>query len=151
MMDFRAILERDNAEGAAEGLDGFGLPLEPVTYRPNPNKVKPTDYTIRVNDNLTSSWYRELEGPPLSPRGPYSRVTKNFRTSHMKEPGAWVAIGGWEEFVSIAGEPILPFHREGQGNLPVRNLIHIRPRAMARAKEALHDFAVKLISRIRGR
>jgi hypothetical protein len=69
----------------------------------------------------------------------------------MKEPGAWVAIGAWEDVVSIEGTPFLPFHFRGEGNLPVRNLAHVRPSAMRRAKEALHDFAVKLIKRLRGR
>jgi hypothetical protein len=151
MMDLRAILERDNAEGAAAGLDGFGLPLEPVTYRPDPNKVEPTDYTIKINNNLTSSWYRELDGPPLSPRGPQSRVTTNFRTAHGREGNAWVAIGAWEDVLSTEGVPFLSFHFRGEGNLPTRDLAHVRPSAMARAREALHDFAVGLIKRLRGR
>ena len=68
MEEWRAIMEEDNEEGILAGLDGWGIPLEPVTYRPNPNKRKPTDWTIRKNDNLSSSAYRELTGPPLAPR-----------------------------------------------------------------------------------
>ena len=71
MLDFRAILERDNYEGAMDGLDGFGVPLQEVTYRPDSRagSRKPINYTILANNNLTSSHYRTLDGPPLAPRG----------------------------------------------------------------------------------
>jgi hypothetical protein len=166
MLDFRAILERDNQEGVLAGLDGFGMPLVPVTYRPNPNKVKPANHTFLTNNNLPSSWYRELSGPPLAPRGLDSRIYTSFRTGHGRDGGAWFAVGAWEDvstvagvqsagtaepMVSLDGVPFLPFHFRGEGNLPVRNLAHVRPSAMARAKEALHEFAVKLIERLKGR
>jgi hypothetical protein len=151
MLELELILREDNEQGALAGLDGFGMPLEPVTYRPNPNKVKPTNYTILPNNNLTSSWYRTLDGPPLAPRREESRIVTQFRTGHYREPGAWVAIGAWEDVLSVQGIEFLPFHFRGEGNLPVRDLAHVRPSAMRRAKEALHDFAVALIARVRGR
>jgi hypothetical protein len=152
MLDLRAILERDNVEGAMAGLDGWGEPLEPVTYRPNPNKVKPTNYKVLANNNLTSSWYRELGGPPLAPRREQSRIVTNFRTAHMRDDAqhAWVAIGAWEDVLSLDGVPFLGAHFRGEGNLAVRNLAHVRPSAWARAKEALHQFGVRLISQLRG-
>jgi hypothetical protein len=153
MLDLRAILERDNVEGAMAGLDGWGEPLEPVTYRPKPNKVKPTNFRVLVNNNLSRSSYRELDGPPLAPRREQSRIVTNFRTAHLRDDAqhAWVAISGWEDVLSLDGVPFLGAHFHGEGNLPVRNLAHVRPSAWARAKEALHDFAVKLVSQIRGR
>ena len=151
LLELEGILDDDNRAGAGQGLDGFGMQLEPVTYRPNPNKVKPTNYTVLTNNNLTSSWYRELEGPPLAPRDMDSRIVTNFVTSHTQEPGAWVVLGAWADVLSTDDVPFLPFHFRGEGNLPVRDLAHVRPSALRRAQEALHDFALKIMQTIRGR
>ena len=120
LLELESILLEDNREGAAQGLDGYGMPLIPVTYRPNPNKVKPTDHTELLNNNLTSSWYRELDGPPLAPRNMDSRIVTNFVTSHPTKPvaGAWVVLGAWADVLSIDNVEFLPFHFRGEGHLP---------------------------------
>ena len=74
----------------------------------------------------------------------------NFRTAHGRDGGAWVAIGAWEDVLSLDGVPFLGSHFRGEGNLPVRDLAHVRPTAMARAKAALHDFAVALMRKLKG-
>ena len=148
MLDFRAILERDNAENL--GIDGYGVPLQAVTYRPDPDYHGVVNMGIRVNNNLWPSYYKVLDGPALAPRGADSRIVTNFRTSSGREGGAWVAMGAWEDVLSLDGVPFLGFHFRGEGHLPVRDLAHVRPSAMRRAKEALHDFAVALMARLKG-
>ncbi len=144
MIEWRTILEEDNVEGAMAGLDGFGNPLEPVTYRPDPRagSRKTIDMTELVNGNLSSQAYRTLDGPPLAPRGLDSRIVTHFETAHGREanPDEWYALGAWKDVLSIASVPFLPFHFRGEGNLPVRDLAHVRPTAMAKARQALRDF-----------
>lgn len=141
MNAWEIILKEDNAESAMRGLDGKGLPLQPVTYRPNPNKKKPTDYRTLPFNNLTSSHYRTLSGPPLAPRGLGSRIVTNFRTASAKlSDGRWTAIGAWEDILNRFGLPFLRFHFRGEGSLPVRDLRGVRPNAVRRAREALRAF-----------
>jgi hypothetical protein len=159
MEDWRVILKRDNEENL--GIDGFGIPMVPVTYRPDPNvgKRKPINYEhIPPYDNLHSSHYRTLGGPPLSPRGSDSRVTQFFRTSWERdepEEGDWVTMGMWEDFKSIEGLEILPIHAgkdqwgtETTSDLPIRDLLHIRPSALSKAYDALVSFLNALLRRI---
>ncbi len=151
MEDWRKILEEDNREGALAGLDGFGLPLTPVTYRPDPRagSRKPIDYSIQPNDNLTSGHYRTLDGPPLAPQGLESRIVTRFRTKwDNPTPNTWIVSGSWEDVLTIAGMPLLPYHFDGpehNPNLPVRDLAHVRPGALAKARQALVDFLQRLL------
>ncbi len=148
MLDWREILENDNEVGIMAGLDGFDQPFTPVTYRPVDvsRRRKDVDRRVLSNNNLTSSWYRELDGPPLAPRELESRSITNFRTAHEPDSfspgysGGWSALGSWEDFLSVDGEEILPFHTHGEGNLPVRNLQHVRPGSIVKARQVLTDF-----------
>jgi len=154
MEDWRAILERDNEDNL--GIDGYGIPMEAVTYRPDAKagSRKPIRYDILANNNLTSGHYRTLDGPPLSPRGSDSRVTQNFRTRWERdEPnqGEWTTFAGWEDFISLDSEEILPFHAAGTEHnprLPIRDLLNIRPSALAKARDALVGFVNKLLGRL---
>jgi hypothetical protein len=154
MEDWRVILEQDNQENL--GIDGFGVPMVPVTYRPDSRAGtrKPINYDhIPPYDNLYSSHYRILEGPPLSPRHSDSRVTQFFRTSWDRdepEQGNWRTLGMWEDFKSTTDEEILPFHAAGPEHnpkLPVRDLLHVRPTAISKARDALISFVNKLLGR----
>jgi hypothetical protein len=149
MLEWRKILEEDNEEGARLGLDGYGVPLDAVTYRPDPKAGtrKPINYDIQNNNNLTSSHYRTLDGPPLAPRGMQSRIVTNFRTAHQRDGKDWHALGAWEDVLSVQGIPFLGFHFRGEGNLPVRDLAHVRPGALARARQALVDFVRSILGR----
>lgn len=154
MEEWRYILTTENANNL--GIDGYGVPMQEVTYRPDDKAGtrKPIDYSILDFNNLTSSHYRTLEGPPLSPRGHDSRVTKNFRTWWERDepqPNDWTTFAGWEDFVSIAEIDILPAHAEGPDhnpNLPIRDLLHIRPGTILKARDALCNFVNRLLGRI---
>jgi hypothetical protein len=154
MEDWRVILEQDNEQNL--GIDGFGIPMEPVTYRPDSKAGtrKPINYDhIPPYDNLYSSHYRTLDGPPLSPRYGDSRVTQFFRTSWDRDepgPGDWRTLGFWEDFKSIKDEEILPFHAAGPDHnpkLPIRDILHVRPSALSKARDALISFVNTLLGR----
>lgn len=146
MIEWRQILEEDNREARLAGQDGWGIPLAAVTYRPNPVKGA-ADLRILRNNNLTNDWYRELSGPPLAPRGDESRTIKNFYTGHGRIGTTWQVLGGWQDVLSVDDYPFLGAHFRGEGYLPIRNLAHVRPTAMARVKERLHTFARRLIGK----
>ncbi len=147
MLEWETILREDNEQSAMAGLDAAGIPLIPVTYRPDPKAGtrKPINYAILPNNNLTSSHYRTLDGPPLAPRGMESRLIENYYTRSGRDGKNWWAGGGWPDVVSVSGIPFLPFHFTGEGHLPVRDLRGVRPTALQRARQALGDFVQRLL------
>src|SRR4051794_26738261 len=92
--EWQRIIEEDNRKGVLAGLDKDGTPMTPVKYRPKTDKPrKPTKEQTNaapkgvrgifagmgpsaagLHNNLTSAEYRKLGGPPLAPRGKFSRV-----------------------------------------------------------------------------
>jgi hypothetical protein len=58
----------------------------------------------------------------------------------------WHAQGGWADVVSVSGIPFLPFHFRGEGHLPQRDLAHVRPSALKKAREALTAFVQRLLA-----
>jgi indole-3-glycerol phosphate synthase len=54
-------------------------------------------------------------------------------------------FAGSLDVLTVNGIPFLPFHFRGEGSLPVRDLAHVRPTALAKAREALRAFVAKLI------
>jgi len=150
MNEWEHILQEDNRRSAMAGLDGSGQPLQPVTYRPKP--VKRVNYTILRNNNLTSSHYRSLSGPPLAPRGERSRIVTNFRTASAElSDGRWTAIGAWEDVLSVHGVSFLRYHFTGSGNLPVRDLRGIRPNVKVEARRTLREFLLQYFRYLRGK
>lgn len=153
MDEWRGILETDNENNL--GIDGYGIPMEMVYYRPDEKAGtrKPIRYDILPYNNLTSGHYRTLDGPPLSPRGTDSRVTTTFRTwwdRPEENPDVWTTYAGWEDFVSLDELEILPFHAAGDihnPKLPIRDLFHIRPNTLVKARDALVSFINKLLGR----
>ena len=153
MDEWREILETDNQDNL--GIDGYGVPMEMVYYRPDEKAGtrKPIDYSIKPFNNLTSGHYRTLDGPPLSPRGTDSRVTTTFRTwwdRPADNPNNWSTYAGWEDFISLDELEILPFHAGGElhnPKLPIRDLLHIRPNSLMKARDALVSFINKLLGR----
>jgi hypothetical protein len=153
MEEWRDILQTDNENNL--GIDGYGVPMEAVTYRPDEKAGtrKSIKYDILANNNLTSGHYRTLDGPPLSPRGHDSRVTTTFRTWWDRpddNPDNWSTYAGWEDFISLDELEILPFHAAGDlhnPKLPIRDLLHIRPSALAKARDALISFVNKLLGK----
>ena len=146
MLQLGHILEEDNRENL--GFDGWGRPLAPVTYRPDA-RVKEVDHMFQPYDNCTSSMYRSLAGPPLAPRGLGSRVVTGFETGWHREGSQWIEIGAWKNVLSIDAVPFMPFHFRGEGRLPKRDLAHVRPSAMRKAREALHSFMQYIFAKAR--
>jgi hypothetical protein len=158
----------DNRKGILAGLDKDGNPMRPVTYRPTvakPQKPSPqqrNNASVRIkagtfgglglhaaglHNNLTSAEYRKLGGPPLAPRGQFSRVITNLTTDYevSADGRIWTAFGVWLDVVSTKGVSFLPFHFNGSGRLPVRNLAGVRPDGMALARRQLIAWAADQI------
>jgi hypothetical protein len=163
MVEWERIIVEDNRKGVLAGQDKDGTPMKPVTYRPKgaPTKAKKSGprgifaghgpHAAGLHNNLTSAEYRKLSGPPLAPRGSSSRVITNLFTQHGRDPAgrnAWFAEGAWFEVVSTKGVQFLPFHFNGQGLLPVRDLRGVRPWGRQRAVSALQVWAAKLLEQI---
>jgi|GEM_PF-2485970 hypothetical protein len=92
-----------------------------------------------LNNNLTSSEYRYLAGPPLAPRRQFSRVITNLYTGSGRYqflPHAWIAFGAWREVVNTKGREFLHYHFEGAGRLPRRDLCGVRPEARLKMRRA---------------
>lgn len=139
MEGWEKVLEADNRRGLLQGQDGEGKPLDAVTYRPK--AVKSVDLSILPHNNLTSSHYRSLSGPPLIPRGQNSRAIVNFVTSNGRgDDGSWFALGAWKDVLDVDGRPFLDAHFEGKGHLPKRDLRGVRPQGLAEASEGLRRF-----------
>lgn len=168
MLAWELIIEQDNRTGILRGLDKDGMPMIPVKYRPRPpGPVKPTKaqragaranakrgvfqgfghFGAGLHGNLLSAEYRLLGGPPLAPRGPFSRVITNLKTGHGRDGARWYAMGYWEEVISDKLIPFLRFHFDGTGRLPRRDLRGVRPAGVARALEALKAFGKDMIRR----
>lgn len=168
MEHWERIIEADNREGVLAGTDKYGSYMLAVTYRPKKPGVKLTvaqrlgqhprqrrgdsygigSHMSGVNNNLTSSEYRRLDGPPLAPRRQFSRVITNLVTASWQDnnnPNQWYATGAWDEVVSAKGVHFLPFHFDGEGRLPVRDLRGVRPEGKAKARESLRAWALLTI------
>lgn len=156
MLTWMKIIEEDNRKGVLAGLDKDGNPMARVSYRPTspkPAKVSKdqknnTNRRSRgvfagfgpnaagLNNNLTSGEYRKLDGPPLAPRGAFSRVITNLVTRYSPDgPDARVAEGTWRDVVSTKGVPFLKAHFDGIRQ-KVRDLRGVRPEGVERARKA---------------
>jgi hypothetical protein len=160
MLTWQTIIKEDNRRGVLAGLDKDGQPLIPVTYRPKGTPEKPTKsqrYGQRANirygrflpgfllasyGNLTTREYQKLGGPPLAPRGQFSRVITNLLEGHAGPigPTQWAAECYWDQVVSRQGVPFLGFHFRGEplgrgGPSKRRDLRGIRPEGIAKARE----------------
>lgn len=136
MVSWMKILTDGNRRGILAGLDGDGVPLAPVTYRPKGPPAKPRKsafkgfgpYSGGLHGNLSSAEYRQLGGPPLAPRGAYSRVITNYRTDYARlRVGYWQVTYWWEDVVDYRGNPFLRYHFDGTARLLRRDLRGIRP------------------------
>jgi hypothetical protein len=155
MFEWRTILELDNERRVLDGVDGFDNDLIEVTYRPAPNvgSRKPVDFSPRYNNNLTTQAYRTLDGPPLAPRGIESRLYTQFRTRPQEQQTGpeWYVLGEWEDFLSLTDTEILPYHADGEqhnANLPIRDVLHVTPTALGKARQALVDFVNRFLKGI---
>ncbi len=166
MVTWTRIIEDDNRKGVLAGLDKDGNPMRKVTYRPvtlrqkltaaQRNKVPASKrrgvfaglgkHPAGTNNNLTSSEYRKLDGPPLAPRKGFSRVITNLRTRFgQTASGIWEAVGYWDEVVSRKGVLFLKYHFDGEGRLPKRDLRGVRPDGRQKATKAARAWMIDQI------
>lgn len=175
MVSFQSIIQDDNRKGILAGTDKDGGYMVAVTYRPKGevlsnrgNAAKDRRNGAKANakrgifagfgphaaglhNNLTASEYRRLAGPPLAPRGVFSRVITNLVTSFIVDPSrrVWTAVAGWADVVDVHGRSFLHYHF-GSGRLPVRDLRGVRPEGRAKAQRAAVAFVRDLLRSVTG-
>lgn len=147
----RDVIFEDNKRGVLAGLDKDGMPMAPTVRESTPEghwvryrlpDGKPARY-FQAGSSPTPGappWVSEGSGPPLAPRREQSRVIANLATTYARNgPSNWVVTGTWEDVVSTPrsgpGVSFLPFHFEGQGRLPTRDLAGLRPQGLQEALE----------------
>ena len=162
MATFMRIIEEDNRKGILAGTDKNGGYMPAVKYRPKGPTVGIKERSAArfrnnarasskvgvfagfgprasgLNNNLTRGEYEQLTGPPLAPRGQFSRVITNLKTGFEHSPNfmQWTAYGAWFDVVSTKGRPFLGAHFRGAGRLPIRDLAGVRPEGRAKARRA---------------
>lgn len=159
MVTWGLIIQADNRRGVLAGTDKNGVDMKPVAYRPVGKAERLTKaqrntsesrkrrgefggfgpFNSGLHNNLTTSEYRKLDGPPLAPRREFSRVITNLGTGIIEgSPDSliWKVTCTWMDVVSPEQVPFLPFHFDGGKNLPVRDLRGVRPRGMLEARKA---------------
>jgi hypothetical protein len=176
MVTWMRIIDDDNRKGIMAGLDKDGIPMRPVTYRPKPASTRPTaaqkndprkgarrgqfaglgSHPAGLHNNLSSAEYRTLAGPPLAPRGPFSRIITNLVTRFGRISAmAWEAVGYWDEVVSRKGERFLHYHFDGATGggrrrnvtLPRRDLRGVRPEGVQKARDAGRNWMIGEVRR----
>lgn len=174
MISWMRTIDEDNRRGVLAGLDGDGNPMVPVRYRPVGRPRRPSaaqrnnprrgarrggfaglgGHAAGVNNNLTSAEYRRLAGPPLAPRGAFSRVITNLRLRFGRTSLAtWEAVGYWDEVVDREGRRFLHYHFDGATGggprrtvtLPRRDLRGVRPEGRAKARRSLRAWIIDVI------
>jgi hypothetical protein len=162
MVSWMKILDDGNRRGILKGLGGDGAPLRPVTYRPVGSKGAGLSASQRnlanlrtrrgahagtgmhaagLHNNLTPAEYRRLGGPPLAPRGAFSRVITNFAVDYDRlRAYVWQVTYFWRDVVNTKGVSFLRYHFEGTGRLPRRDLRGIRPDDRALASRAAKNW-----------
>lgn len=160
------LMDEDNRKGVLAGTDKDGVPLAPVKYRPKRKVVKLSDrqrngakarakkggfggfgpMAAGLHNNLSRQEYEALSGPPLAPRGQFSRVITNYRFALFNHgPLRFGVTGMWFEIVSMKGRKFLGAHLRGKGKLPVRDIAGIRPVGMLKIRTAFRNWAVDSI------
>jgi hypothetical protein len=157
MEEWERIIVEDNRKGVLAGTDKDGKSMDPVTYRPKGKAARVGArqrnnargvfagmgiHASGLNNNLTSSEYRKLNGPPLAPRRANSRVITNLFTQHGRDPGAdnaWFAEGAWVEVEDTKGRPFLQYL------FKKRDLRGVRPWGMKEAAKALQRWGARLL------
>lgn len=123
-------------------------------FKPNPS------------DNLKTSQYKKMTGPPLAPRGPASRVISNYRVNILTGMNRIGVEGGWDDIVSKKGIPFIAAHFHGTTiaiekdnvgktgfnqsfylvDLPKRNLVGLRQWGKTQATKELNAWIKMLMT-----
>ena len=163
MEQWEVIMTKDNKRGILAGLDKDGNPVKPVSYRPIPGGLRPTTRRQRnfvrgrrgtffgfgpaaagLHNNLTTAEYKRLGGPPLAPRGAFSRVITNFGTDATQTGPPWFVTGFWDDVVDVKGRPFL------DRAFRIRDMRGVRPRGKDEARKAAVKYVKGLIRAARG-
>lgn len=148
MNSVRVVMDEDHVKGIMAGKDKDGNKTADVSYRDgkaSPLKSKgKSRQTIKnwrnqeplssSEDNLTTSEYRKLTGPPLAPRGLSSRIIRNFQTEAGFDGKNYTATASLVNVLDRKGEPFMHYHFDGAGRLPQRDMRGIRPEGRERIK-----------------
>lgn len=159
MEQWEDIIAEDNRKGVLEGTDMDGNDMPSLKYRGGsaaPKRARKGKaqgsvvgaHNPGVGGNLTTTEYRQLTGPRLAPRGENSRVITNFATAHGRDTSdrfRWFAVGKWLDVVNAKGEPFLHYHFDGLGRNPRYDLRGLRPWGRRLAREALRQWADRLL------
>jgi hypothetical protein len=157
--DLGKVIIEDNRRGVLSGLDMDGKPMPPLRYRNG--KGKPTKYRPKRfgsgrsglrGDNLTTAEYQKLTGPRLAPRRAESRVIRNLKLirpifERTTNGSRWVVSAQWFDVKTDKGQPILPWHFNGEGRNPRYDLRGVRPEGMRTARFLLIRWARAAIRR----
>lgn len=128
MPELERLAWHDNREGLLAGQDGDGRPLAPLAAR-----------TIKYRKSATGP--ADPHAPPLIPARERSRAIANYRVTHVRRSAtSWLILGAWQDVLSSRGVPFLPFHAEGAGHLPVRDIFAVRPAGRRKMSAALRDW-----------
>jgi hypothetical protein len=145
----REVIRIDNHDGVLAGTDCDGKPM-PLTWR---QQHAESQWVTRTMPDGTRRRFKMVgydeggSGGPLAPHGDASHTIAGLRTAFVMDgPGRWVVIGAWEDVVSKAGVPYLPFHFRGEGVLPTRDLAGLRPEGLTEAAAAVDLWATSLLS-----
>ena len=154
-------MDEDNRRGVLAGQDGDGVAMTPVTYRPKKPGVKLDDRAAArakaqdetravqqrgAGGNLSSSEYRQLDGPPLAPRRQFSRVITNYTQSYGQvSHGVWEVVGAWIDVFSKKSVAFLRYHFDGTSKLPKRDLRGVRPWGIEKARKAARAWMIDQI------
>ena len=148
MNSIRVVIDEDHVKGIMAGKDKDGNTTTPVTYRTgivSPLKSRGKNgQTIKnwrfqgplatSDDNLTTSEYRKLTGPPLAPRGLNSRIVRNYQTAAGVDGKNWWVQATLVNVLNRKGKPFMHYHFEGSGRLPQRDMRGVRPEGRERIR-----------------
>lgn len=157
MRKAQKIIEEGHVKGVLQGIQGNGAAMPPTRYRNSVVIAKPKGIkglfrvasgsggTAAINNNLTTEQYRKLTGPPLAPRGRYSRVISNFVARYGFTGTEWFVEAMIGDVISRKGVPFLLYHFGGEGRLPRRDLRGIRPADREKLDKMVRDEILKLV------
>jgi hypothetical protein len=159
--EFGRIIIEDNRVGVLSGRDGEGRPVRKTVYRtsrvrgasPRTTGFGRASGTPKTGPdaNLSIPEYQALDGPPLAPRGEESRIIANLVVGYGRASAGWQTVGVWDDVVTPDGRKLLLIHARGEGGLPVRNMIGIRPWGRKQVQKATREWAKAYLKIVRGR
>jgi hypothetical protein len=156
---FNAAGRAYNFNPTSGGINSFGGTFANLSGAESDSPL--SGYKPGASNNLTTTQYKKLTGPPLAPRGPGSRVISNYVVEILSGANMVGVEGGWNDVLSKKGVEFLPFHFYGATNsralfaasiggenhhLPIRNLIGLRQWGKSQARKELNAWIEWLLT-----